>query len=227
MKRIAVAAGIMLTFLASGGHGPAQEKSKPKADPALAPVQDTPGLPRVLLIGDSISIGYTIPTRKLLAGKANVHRIPENGGPTTNGRKKLDKWLGSQKWDVIHFNWGLHDLKMDDQGKHQVPLADYEKNLRELVKRLKATDARLIWASTPPVPDAKVSPPRKDRDVVAYNAAARKIMEEYGVAINDLYTFAHSQLGTIQRPANVHFTDAGSAALAGRVADSIKQALGK
>jgi acyl-CoA thioesterase-1 len=50
-------------------------------------------LPRVLLIGDSISIGYTIPTRKLLKGKANVHRIPVNGGPTTRGLEQVENWV--------------------------------------------------------------------------------------------------------------------------------------
>jgi hypothetical protein len=67
------------------------------------------GLPRVLLIGDSISMGYTLDVRELLKGKANVHRIPTNGGPTTNGLKNIKAWLGDSKWDVIHFNWGLHD----------------------------------------------------------------------------------------------------------------------
>lgn len=67
-------------------------------------VQDEPGLPRVLLIGDSVSGGYTLATRKLLAGKANVHKAPENCGPTGNGLKKLDIWLGDGHWDVIHFN---------------------------------------------------------------------------------------------------------------------------
>ena len=61
-----------------------------KADPTLAPIKDDPKLPRVLLIGDSISMGYTLPVRKLLDGKANVHRIPDNGGPTTHGLKNLD-----------------------------------------------------------------------------------------------------------------------------------------
>src|SRR5689334_20865727 len=76
--------------------------------PAFAPVQEQPGLPRVLLIGDSISIGYTVTVRRELAGKANVLRIPENGADTANGLKKIDEWLGQSKWDVIHFNWGLH-----------------------------------------------------------------------------------------------------------------------
>src|SRR5262245_14454305 len=155
---------------------PATAQDK-KPDPAFAEVKDDPKLPRVLLIGDSISIGYTVPTQKLLAGKANVHRIPENGGPTSNGVNKIDKWLGDGKWDVIHFNWGLHDIKMDADGKHQVALEDYAKNLRTLVTCMKETKAKLIWASTTPVPDGKVNPPRKDSDVVAYNAAAKMIMD--------------------------------------------------
>ena len=77
----------------------------------MAPVEDVAGLPRVLLIGDSISIGYTVPAREALRGKANVHRPLTNCGPTTRGLENLSQWLGDADWDVIHFNWGLHDLK--------------------------------------------------------------------------------------------------------------------
>lgn len=178
-------------------------------------------LPRVLLIGDSISIGYTPVVRELLAGKADVQRIPGNGGPTINGLAHLDEWLGSGRWDVIHFNWGLHDLKIMDDGKRQVPLEDYERNLRELVKRLKRTGARLVWASTTPVPAGKLSPPRETADVPAYNGVALKIMEENGIAIDDLYGFALPRLPEIQLDANVHFTQAGYRALAERVAESV------
>src|SRR5206468_3020613 len=152
----------------------------------------------------------------------NVHRIPENGGPTTVGLKNLTKWLGDGKWDVIHFNWGLHDLKLDKDGKQQVPPEDYEKNLRELVKRLQATGAKLIWASTTPVPDAKVNPTRKNGDVIAYNAIARKIMDENKIAIDDLYELALPRLSQLQQPANVHFSADGSKALAEQVAARIQ-----
>ncbi|MEX2213695.1 MAG: SGNH/GDSL hydrolase family protein, partial [Phycisphaeraceae bacterium] len=125
------------------------------------PIEDNPKLPRVLLIGDSISIGYHLDVRAMLEGKANVHRPPTNCGPTTNGLKSLDAWLktggAEKKWDVIHFNWGLHDLKYQNEkgtlvdvkaGKQQVPPEDYEKNLRELVAKLKKTGAKLIWCAT-------------------------------------------------------------------------------
>jgi acyl-CoA thioesterase-1 len=86
----------------------------PKKGP-FKQIEDVKGLPRVLLIGDSISIGYTLPVRSLLHGKANVHRPPVNCAATIHGLKSLEKWLATggenKKWDIIHFNWGLHDLK--------------------------------------------------------------------------------------------------------------------
>ena len=53
-------------------------RPKPEPNPALLPIEDVAGLPRVLLLGDSVSIGYTLPARKLLEGKANVHRPADN-----------------------------------------------------------------------------------------------------------------------------------------------------
>src|SRR6185503_19430837 len=126
MKMTILAALLLVGFVLSAGA-----QSKPAAsraanppvakDPAFDPDKDDPKLPRILLIGDSISIGYTVPVRNLLKGRANVHRIPDNGGPTTNGLAQLPQWLGKGKWDVIHFNWGLHDLKIMADGQCQVP----------------------------------------------------------------------------------------------------------
>lgn len=204
---------------------PAKKSAAAKPDPAMVPVVDDPALPRVLLIGDSISIGYTLDVRKLLAGKANVHRIPMNGGPTTRGLAQIDRWLGTNHWDVIHFNWGLHDVVPMTNGQNQVELPAYAANLRELVAKLKATGAKLIWATTTPVPEGKVTPPRKPADVPRYNEAALRVMREAGIAVNDLYAFASPRLAEIQLPANVHFTPEGSAQLARPVAESIAEAL--
>lgn len=215
-------------FLTPAEHGLAQQsKAKPRnkqPNPVYAPITDVAGLPRVLLIGDSISIGYTLAVRELLAGKANVHRPPTNCGPTIRGVEQIDAWLGDGRWDVIHFNFGLHDLKIMDDGKHQVALEQYEKNLRQLVERMKKTKAKLIWCSTTPVPETS-SPPRHNADVLAYNAAAKKVMDEQGIASDDLYAFALPQLAKIQLPNNVHFSPEGSKVLARQVAEAIETAL--
>jgi acyl-CoA thioesterase-1 len=225
-----------LTVSSTGAAEAAKPKPRrPRVNPVMQPIEDDPALPRVLLLGDSISIGYTLPVRKQLEGKANVHRARANCGPTTRGLENIDLWLGDRRWDVIHFNWGLHDLKyLGPQGQNlaapdaadsrqQVPPTEYEKNLRKLVRRLKKTEAALIWCSTTPVPEGAAG--RVPGDAAKYNAIAAAIMDEEGIEINDLYAFAKTRLSEIQRPANVHFTPEGSAALAERVAVAIAQAL--
>lgn len=106
-------------------------------NPAMQLVSDNPNLSRVLLIGDSISIGHTTPVRGQLQGVANVHRIPENEASTTFGLEKIAIWLGTEHWDVIHYNWGLHDLKLQIDRNHMVPVGEHERDLRILVTRLK------------------------------------------------------------------------------------------
>lgn len=197
---------------------------------AFAFVEENPALPRVLLIGDSISVGYTLAVRKELAGVANLLRIPANAGPTTRGLENIDKWLGDKPWDVIHFNWGLHDLKHVDKAGasettdlRQVPPAAYEANLERLVARLKQTKARLIWASTTPVPEGASR--RVKGDEAAYNAIAARVMRAHGITINDLYARVLPEPEKYQHPKNVHFNDEGSVFLGKIVASEIRKAL--
>jgi lysophospholipase L1-like esterase len=187
---------------------------------------------RVLIIGDSISIGYFEPTKQLLEGKAEVYHNAGNAQHTRHGLAQLDAWLGDTPWDVIHFNHGLHDLKYvnakgglvsPDEGTQLVPIDEYARNLEQIVKRLKKTHARLIFATTTPVPDGAAG--RIKDDAERYNRIALPIMKKYGVRVDDLYAFALPGLESIQRPHNVHFTDEGSRLLAQQVANSILAAL--
>lgn len=215
---------------------PAKAKPPAKPHPSLVKVEDVPGLPRVLIIGDSISMGYTLDVREMLKGKANVHRIPTNGGPTTRGIESIKEWLGTSKWDLIHFNWGLHDLKYIDtdpskladpkaSGSHpQVSLADYEKNLTELVKIMQATGAKLIWCNTTHVP-AGVSG-RIEGDETKYNEAAARVMTAAGIPTDDLRAHALAK-PEAQLPANVHYSPEGSRYLAEKVSAVIAENLPK
>jgi acyl-CoA thioesterase-1 len=227
---------LIATILATPNLQAQANKPKRKPNPVFAPVKDNSNLPRVLLIGDSISIGYTLPTREFLKGKANLHRIPTNGGPTTRGLASIDKWLGDGKWDVIHFNWGLHDLKYmgpnaenlfpkEKGGKPQVPIDAYEKNLDKLVTHMKKTGAKLIWRNTTPVPPS--SKGRYVGDSVKYNTAAARVMKKHGVPTHDLFTMSKKRMKEIMRPANVHYTPEGSKVLGKDVARVIMGALKK
>jgi hypothetical protein len=240
IARFTVVTSVAL-FICAHGVALAQQALEPTSrptdkvvDPSFVDVADDPKLPRVLLIGDSISMGYTIPVRDLLKGKANVHRPAANCGPTERGLDQLDKWLGDGKWDVIHFNFGLHDLKYLDaagkyvdpsQGKQVAPPEVYEKNLRELVTRLQKTGAKLIWASTTPVPAGTLG--RIEHDEIKYNEVAAKVMAENGIPVDDLHTVVTSAKALIQRPKNVHFTSEGYHELAVSVVASVESALQK
>lgn len=199
----------------------------------VSPAQ--PPLPRVLIIGDSISIGYTPEVVRLLDGKAVVVHNPGNAGHTGMGLDNLEKWLGDTQWDIIHFNWGLWDLAYRPNGSKTTgldkatgaqtwTLAEYEQHLRLLVKRLRLTGARMVWATITPVPEGE--PGRFPRDVDRYNEAALRVMRENRVAINDLYSYILPQAsGLYRKPGDVHFTPEGYALLAQRVAATVLQAL--
>ena len=179
-------------------------------------VADDPALPRVLLIGDSVSRGYTLAVRQALKGKANVHRAPANCGPTATGLKKLDVWLGEGEWDLIHFNFGIHD--------RATPLPDYRERLEEIAVRLKQTGAKVVWASTTPIPD---TPDGKQTaaSIVERNAVAAEIMAKNGIAIDDLFTAVTPRLGELQNPNDVHFSGSGYDFLGQQVAAFIEAAL--
>jgi len=206
-----------------------------KQNPVFAPIEDDPELPRVLLIGDSISIGYMLDARRALRGQANVFRPKTNCGPTTRGLEQIDSWIGDRKWDVIHWNFGLHDLKYlgpngenlvppDSAGAHQqVPIDSYRKNIATLAMRLKQTGAVVIWRETTPAPAGASG--RVPGDAAKYNqAAARAISEIGGIQIDPFYAFAES-VAEHQRPKNVHYTPEGSRLLGEHVAEQVRVAL--
>ena len=229
-KIICLTLSLLFTFITITS---AQTKKAKRVNP-MAPIEEIEGLPNVIIIGDSISIGYTLPTRALLKGKVNLHRIPTNGGPTTKGVTEIEKWLGKRKWDLIHFNWGLHDLKyMGKDGTNlvpkekggivQVPLSEYEKNLEKLVIRMKKSAKQLVWRNTTPIPPG--SKARYVGDSVKYNQAATRVMKKHGVPTLDLFTPSKKNMKDWMKKADVHYHAHGSQALAELVAEDILKRL--
>ena len=189
------------------------------------------------MLGDSISMGYMRFVQEALKEAAEVFRPAENCQGTNHGVKSIDAWLAIEggKWDVIHFNFGLHDLKHVDpqtgrnsENPNDPQQADpdlYRKNLEEIILKLKATGAKLIFATTTPFPPNPAGPYRDPEQVVIYNKIALALCEKYGIAVNDLCSFALPRLDELQQPANVHFKTEGSKALGEQVALSIKKML--
>ncbi len=165
---------LFLTFSFSSLRG-----EDPFSNPFDNPV-DNPALPRVLIIGDSISIGYTPRVRKLLKGKANVHRPKTNCRWSAYGNEKILDWIGNSKWDLIHFNFGLWDWYGWKQLNKSTP-ESYAKNLEGVVEKLKSTGAKLVFAvTTPPCigPEKKVQFIVSDERAESFNRSALAVMKK-------------------------------------------------
>lgn len=240
-------AALLLAPLASLNASDSPATPKVSVAPEFAPITDDPKLPRVLLMGDSVSIAYALDVRKALAGVANVHRVPANCGSTKTalGSYGLVRWLPDpkEKWDVIHFNHGLHDLgyrfaddrDKNDKGDYAAPSngghqnvtpVEYGKNLRQIVARLKQTGAKLIFASVTPVPESDAAKYVKDSEL-PYNEIAKRVMSEEGVVWNDLWALVKPRQAELQIPRNVHFQRSGSTVMANQVAERIRATLPK
>jgi hypothetical protein len=143
-------------------------------------VQDDPKLPRVLLVGDSHSINYTVKVRKKLKGIANVHRVLGDCGGSLSGVKNIGRWVNLEHWDLIHFNFGFAD--QDAIASGTMSLHKYAQNIREIVFYLKQTKAKLVWSSTYPTKPREVA--------LEMNKAANKTMVANNIFINDIYAKA-------------------------------------
>lgn len=152
----------------------------------------------VLLIGDSIRIGYQETVRRELEGMAEV-RLPDlNGGNSINLLVHLHRWIVQHQPDLLHINCGLHDLCTIVCGEREtiVPLDQYKVNIERILRTIRDhTPAKVIWATTTPVNEKRTLIPRPDgrnadryeSDVLAYNQAALEVINRMGVSVNDLY----------------------------------------
>lgn len=185
--------------------------------------------PKVLIIGDSISLAYTPYLQELLKEEAIVIHNKGNAEYTGTGLLKIDEWLGKEKWDVIHFNWGLWDMY---GWKYQDSLRTpdvYAKNLETLVTRLEKTGAKLIWATTTPAcpnPEAHNKAVISAKTEKAFRKAALQVMKKHNIQINDLYKSIKPKQKEYAVGVNdVHFTSEGSQYLAVQVAEEIRRKL--
>ena len=197
--------------------------------------------------GDSVSKGIFGKLSRLLTaapyGWEAFHPASNDGGGcgnTVRGRDCTDYWLEGQnkslgrRWDVITYNYGLHDLANDSEF---VTVAVYASNLRNITERLLADHPgtrQLFWLSSTPVPDVLLSPPRYQADVPKYNAAALAVLQEEpfasAVTVVDVYAFVVENCGgdpnykscaPFQDAAGVHFSSKGYEAMAGFILKAI------
>jgi lysophospholipase L1-like esterase len=188
----------------------------------------------VVLIGDSIRMGYQETVRAELSGWADVWGPIQNGGTSENVLIHLDEWAIRRQPDVLHVNCGLHDLRKEfGVEAAAVPLQKYAENVRIIMNRMKTeTKAFVIWALTTPVNQSwhRKSKPfdRFETDVTAYNAVALDIARQTGIIVNDLFaTVTSAGRDNLLIPDGVHFKPMGYTVLGKTVADCIRKTADK
>jgi len=188
--------------------------------------------PTALLIGDSICMGYRPFVKQKLEDKVKIVGVDDNGGDSGNMLQHFDEWLLNPDFDLIYFNCGLHDMKVNRQtGKHQQPLDVYEKNLKEIVKRLKEeTKAKLVWATITPVIDERHNAvkdfDRHQKHVEAYNKIATPIMTKASITIDDLFSvIMQDKVEDCLLGDGVHMTEHGNELLTEAVSNCVLKEL--
>lgn len=189
----------------------------------------------ILIIGDSISIGYTPFVQTSMASKANIVHNTGNAQATSYGLANVSSWIGTTKWDVIQFNWGLWDLAYRTAGRTDLnkatgvlttSLEDYRINLEAIIQKLLATKAKLIFVTTTYVPVDE--PGRIAGDEDAYNVVAKSVMLKYSITVTDITAYSKTiHLNSLygQGSNNVHYTTAGYELLAAKITAGLEAAL--
>ena len=219
----------------------------------------------VLLVGDSISMpsppspgGYGLIVKALLENASYTNGTAVsvwhnggwgNGGQASSTRKGMNctsnvtagNWLDfSGTLDVVHFNFGLHDLvdPRSTEGPEAVNLTVYNGFLQQIYARFSARAKHVIWATTTPCPAACGGKGRSDTAVQLYNKEALKALTAAAssagktLLVDDLYGAVEQSCGAhykscgLQIKNNVHFSPAGREFLGQHVSKSILEALG-
>ncbi|MDD4727808.1 MAG: SGNH/GDSL hydrolase family protein [Dysgonamonadaceae bacterium] len=188
--------------------------------------------PKILIVGDSISIGYTPFVESYFADKATVIHNPGNAQHTGTGLANIRDWVGNEKWDIIQINWGLWDIAHNsvkgrdkENGKITFNIDEYESNLDSIVSIIKGmTDATIIFVTTTYVPENE--PGRYTSAVLKFNNAAIKVITNHEILVNDIYNesiLIHNKYGEGEN--DVHYTKEGYVELSKLIIDFIESVL--
>lgn len=220
---------ILLAILVSGKNYVAISQEKPKREniewlDVWMPETNKNDLPRVLLIGNSITRLYYNDVEKQLKGKAYVARLSTSKSLGDPGvLQEIALVMGYHSFDIVHFNNGMHGWGYSEQ--------EYKKAFSGLLKTIRsyAPKAKLIWANTTPVRTGEKMENLDSRNtrVTERNRIANEFFKDKPVQINDLYSLVASNTAFYEGGDGIHPSPLGVKVLANQVTDQIKIALGE
>ena len=189
---------------------------------------------KVLLLGDSIRIGYQNDVKELLAGEYEVI-CPED-----NGRfAAYTLWQANQmfKWnpdiELVHFNNGYWDMNIEAPMTEAIhPIEEYKSFLRRIVALCRQCGAKVVFATTVPIMEAGAAADNTGVEgtinysnewVKEYNAAAVEVMAELDVPVDDLYALCMEDDRRYKCEDLLHLSAEGSRRCAQQVAEYVRK----
>ncbi len=207
----------------------------------------------VLLIGDSIRLGYQSRVAELLGNEVRIYAPDENCRYTKYALWGMYSWMeqwGHPAFDVIHWNTGIWDLhRCTADGEIFTPLDEYVTYNRRLLRQMESycPTERLIWATTTPgnsylneekalnaLINTNAAAPKIylcdtmekwNADVLRYNAAVSELMKHEGVRVNDLCALMLKDPEAYISEDGIHASAEGNELLAQQVAAAIRTLL--
>jgi lysophospholipase L1-like esterase len=180
---------------------------------------------RVLLLGDSIRMGYEQLVRDGLKGIAEVVAPEENCRFAKHTLWGVNLWIKDLgKPDIVHWNIGLWDLH------HEAPMAEaltslneYIDTLKRILNELQRTGAIILFATTTPVATDAIG--RSNAEIDLYNSVAVEIMLKNDIEINDLNSIVKQDLTGNICEDKLHLSKHGNHMCAKQVIEKIKNYL--
>ena len=194
---------------------------------------------RVLLLGDSIRMGYDSYVKEILEGEGGFEVVFDD---VDNGRfAAYTLWQANQffrnqgQFDIVHWNNGYWDMNIEKPMTEAIhPVDEYVHFLGRILKEIRRNGAVPIFATTTPILPRDIALDIKNEKmpfsdyvndwVLKYNAAAVSFMEGEGVAVNDLYTVCLEDKYFYKGPDLLHLTEKGYRRLAEKTAEAIRDA---
>ena len=189
---------------------------------------------KVLLLGDSIRMGYQNDVKEILSGEYEVI-CPED-----NGRfAAYTLWQANQmfKWnpdiELVHFNNGYWDMNIEAPTTEAIhPVEEYVSFLRRIVTLCRQCGAKVVFATTVPILEAGAAGDNTGVEgtinysnewVKEYNAAAVETMKALDVPVNDLYALCMEDDRRYKCEDLLHLSAEGSRRCAEQVAQYVRE----
>lgn len=190
---------------------------------------------KVLLIGDSIRMGYDKYVKYELKDTCEVYYPNDNCRFAQYVLRHISDWkaelaLGDDV-DVVHWNTGLWDTLVLYQDGCLTPPEFYEYFIDKICKRIKVLfpNAKVIFATSTPIVENRFTNPsvsyRKNCDIARYNEIAVKKAQEHGFLINDLFAITKDLPEDYYSDMTHLYTPQGTQLLANAVIKAIGNAL--